>query len=76
MYVGGRWGTLRAAAGSQPEPEDGMRTRSTVIGSLEGVYLIDIRDLLLELRSAGDPEEPSLLDKARAIREFTKLGAR
>lgn len=85
-----------------------MRTRSTVIGSLEGVYreayekagaagdedrmdaldfgfqrdqvtlevLLDIRDLLLELRRAGDPEEPSLLDKARAIREFTRLGAR
>ncbi len=101
-------GPVRAAAGSQPEPKDGMRTRSTVIGSLEGVYreafekagetgdrdrmdaldfgfqrdqvmlevLLDIRDLLLEVRRAGDPEEPSLLDKARAIREFTRLGAR
>ena len=108
MYVGGRWGTVRAATDSHREPEDGMGTRSRVIGRLEGVYreayekageagdqdrmdaldfgfqrdqvmlevLVDIRDLLLELRRAGDPEEPGLLDRARAIREFTKLGAR
>ena len=108
MYVGGRRGEVRAAADSQPEPEDPMRTRSTVIGTLEEVYreaykktgeagdrdrmdaldfgfqrdqvmleaMLDIRDLLLELRRAGDPVEPNLLDKARAIREFTKLGAR
>ena len=85
-----------------------MRTRSKVIGSLEGVYreefekageagdqarmdaldfgfqrdqvmlevLLDVRELLREFRKADAPEEPSLLDKARAIRKFTRLGAR
>lgn len=108
MYVDGRWGALRSAAGSLPEKEDGMRTRSTVVESLEGVYreafekaeeagdrdrmdgldfgfqrdqvileaLLDVRDLLSELRRAGAREEPGLLDKARAIRKFTRLGTR
>ena len=85
-----------------------MRTRSQIIGSLEGFYreafekageagdrdrmealdfgfqrdqvtlevLLDIRDLAAELRQAGAPDEPSLLDKARAIRKFTRLGMR
>lgn len=108
MYVDGPRGAVRAAADSQPESEDRMRTRSTVIGSLEGVYreafdkageagdqdrmdaldfgfqrdqimlevLLDIRDLLAEARRADAREEPSLLDKARAIRKFTRPGAR
>ncbi len=38
--------------------------------------LLDVRDLLSEIRSDGAPPEPSLLDKARAIRKFTKLGVR
>lgn len=85
-----------------------MRTRSQIIGSLEGVYreafekagetgdqarmdaldfgfqrdqvkldvLLDIRDLLLGLRQADAPEEPGLLDTARAIRRFTRPGLR
>ena len=85
-----------------------MRTRSTVIGSLEGMYreafekageagdrdrmdaldfgfqrdqvmlevLLDMRDLLSGLPKADAPEEPSLMDKARAIRKFTRLGTR
>lgn len=85
-----------------------MRTRSKVIGSLEGVYreafekageagdrarmdaldfgfqrdqvmlevLLDVRDLLGEPRGGAGPDEPSLLDRARAIRKFTRLGAR
>ncbi len=85
-----------------------MRTRSQIIGSLEGVYreafekageagdrarmnaldfgfqrdqvtlevLLDIRDLLSELRQAEAPEEAGLLEKARAIRKFTRLGSR
>lgn len=38
--------------------------------------LLDVRDLLSEIRSDGAPPEPSLLDKARAIRRFTRLGTR
>ena len=38
--------------------------------------LLDVRDLLSELHRDGAPPEPSLLDKARAIRKFTRLGAR
>ena len=85
-----------------------MRTRSGIIGSLEGVYkeafekaaasrdqgqmdaldfgfqrdqvllevLLDVRDGLAGLRPDESPDEPSLLDKARAIRKFTKLGSR
>ena len=85
-----------------------MRTRSKVIGSLEGVYreafekaeesrdqsrmdaldfgfqrdqvlievLLDVRDGLVELRKEASPDEPSLLDKAKTIRKFTKLRPR
>ena len=85
-----------------------MRTRSRIIGSLEGVYreafdkaaaggdqsrmdaldfgfqrdqvlievLLDVRDGLAGLRPDDTPDESSLLDKARAIRKFTKLGSR
>jgi len=38
--------------------------------------LLDVRDLLSEIRAGGAPPEPSLLDKARAIRKFTRLGTR
>lgn len=38
--------------------------------------LLDVRDLLSGIRSDGAPPEPSLLDKARAIRKFTRLGTR
>ncbi len=38
--------------------------------------LLDVRDLLSRLREDGAPPEPSLLDKARAIRKFTRLGPR
>lgn len=38
--------------------------------------LLDVRDLLSEVRADGAPPEPSLLDKARAIRKFTRLGTR
>ena len=38
--------------------------------------LLDVRDLLSQFREDGAPPEPSLLDKARAIRKFTRLGAR
>lgn len=38
--------------------------------------LLDVRDLLSGIRSDAAPAEPGLLDKARAIRKFTRLGAR
>lgn len=38
--------------------------------------LLDVRDLLSQLREDGAPPEPSLLDKARAIRKFTRLRPR
>ena len=38
--------------------------------------LLDVRDLLSEIRTDGAPPEPSLLDRARAIRKFTRLGTR
>lgn len=38
--------------------------------------LLDVRDLLSEIRADGAPPEPSLLEKARAIRKFTRLGTR
>lgn len=38
--------------------------------------LLDVRDLLSRLRDDGAPPEPSLLDKARAIRKFTRLRVR
>lgn len=85
-----------------------MRSRTRIIGSLEGVYqeafekaaeaedrarmdrldfgfqrdqvflevLLDVRDSLAGLRRDEAADEPSLLDKARAIRKFTRLGSR
>lgn len=38
--------------------------------------LLDVRDLLSGIHRDSAPPEPSLLDKARAIRKFTRLGPR
>lgn len=38
--------------------------------------LLDVRDLLGELRKGAGRYEPSLLDTARAIRRFTRPGTR
>ena len=39
--------------------------------------LLDVRDSLAGLRrDEAAADEPSLLDKARAIRKFTRLGSR
>lgn len=38
--------------------------------------MLDIRDGLAHLAPKDSEDEPSLLDRARAIRKFTKLGAR
>ena len=38
--------------------------------------MLDIRDGLAHLAPQDSEDEPSLLDRARAIRKFTKLGAR
>lgn len=38
--------------------------------------MLDLRDTLVALREGPDPDEPSLLDKARAIRDFTRLRPR
>lgn len=82
-----------------------MRTRSKIIGSLEGVYteafrkadrsgdrsrmealdfgfqrdqvmlevMLDLRDALASMGGDDDKPESSLLDKAMAVRRFTKL---
>ena len=81
-----------------------MRSRSQVVGSLEGVYreayekaesagdaarmesldfgfqrdqvvlevLLDVRDALGGLPGGDSNDEPGLLDRAKAIRKFTK----
>ncbi len=81
-----------------------MRSRSQVVGSLEGVYreayekaesagdaarmesldfgfqrdqvvlevLLDVRDALGGLPGSDSSDEPGLLDRAKAIRKFTK----
>lgn len=38
--------------------------------------LLDVRDLLDGIHRDGAPPEPSLLDRARAIRRFTRPGPR
>lgn len=38
--------------------------------------MLDLRDALATLQEEAAPEEPSLLDRARAIRDFTKLRPR
>lgn len=35
--------------------------------------MLDLRDALASLHEETAPDEPSLLDRARAIRDFTKL---
>lgn len=36
--------------------------------------LLDVRDALARLPEAEAPTDPSLLDRAKAVRKFTKLG--
>lgn len=38
--------------------------------------MLDVRDGLRRLDSQDSEDEPSLLDRAKAIRKFTKLGGR
>ncbi len=38
--------------------------------------MLDLRDALSTLQEESAPDEPSLLDRARAIRDFTKLRPR
>lgn len=36
--------------------------------------LLDVRDALARLPEAETPSDPSLLERAKAVRKFTKLG--
>ena len=38
--------------------------------------LLDVRDALAAAGDEGDAKDPSLLERAKAVRKFTKLGGR
>lgn len=78
--IGSLEGVYREAFENAAEAEDRARMDQLDFGfQRDQVFLevlLDVRDSLAGLRRDEAPDEPSLLDKARAIRKFTRLGSR
>lgn len=79
--IGSLEGVYQEAFENAAEAEDKARMDQLDFGfQRDQVFLevlLDVRDSLAGLRrDEAAADEPSLLDKARAIRKFTRLGSR
>lgn len=76
--IGNLEAAYREAFSQAEEAEDDARMGTLDLGfqrdQLMLEVLLDVREALARLPQEETPPDPSLLDRAKAVRKFTKLG--